>query len=104
MESSDYPARTRQNVIDSDATLILYERRLKGGTLLTRRYAAELGKPSLCVKMERTEPAEVSRWLAETQPNSLNVAGPRESSYPGIEERALGYLLSVFQTHARDRA
>ena len=30
-ESTDYTVRTRQNVVDSDATLILYEQRLRGG-------------------------------------------------------------------------
>ena len=28
-DSADYPTRTQQNVIDSDATLILYEQKLK---------------------------------------------------------------------------
>ena len=54
-DSSDYPARTEQNVIDSDATLILYEGRLKGGTLLTRRICRRLKRPHLVVRIDREE-------------------------------------------------
>ena len=35
LKGADYPARTRRNVEDSDATLIVYNSRLTGGTLLT---------------------------------------------------------------------
>ncbi len=51
-DSHEYPVRTEQNVIDSDATLILYEGRLKGGTLLTQRICRRLGKPQLSVKID----------------------------------------------------
>lgn len=95
MDSADYPTRTQQNVIDSDATLILYEGRLKGGTLLTRKYAAEHQKPYLCLRLADHNAAKVTRWLAEAQPAILNVAGPRESTAPGIEQRSLAFLLLV---------
>ena len=36
-DSNEYPVRTELNVADSDATLILYEGKLKGGTLLTQK-------------------------------------------------------------------
>ncbi|MCO8122267.1 putative molybdenum carrier protein [Stieleria sp. TO1_6] len=96
MQSPDYPARTEQNVIDSDATLILYQRSLKGGSLLTRRYAVRWKRPYLCVKIEGADPAEVRQWLNLHQPNVLNVAGPRETSSPGIQQRALTFLLEAF--------
>lgn len=96
MDSPEYPPRTEQNVIDSDATLILYEKRLKGGTLLTRRYAARHHKPFLCVKMETVETIDVRRWLDNLRPAVLNVAGPRHSTMPNIQQRALEYLLKAF--------
>lgn len=43
--SSKYPIRTQQNVIDSDGTLILYAGELQGGTSLTLRFARERNKP-----------------------------------------------------------
>jgi hypothetical protein len=94
-DSSDYPIRTEQNVIDSDATLILYRGRLKGGTLLTRKICDRLAKPKLLVRLDRDPPQSVRDWLADNQPRTLNVAGPRESTSEGIYDAAMTYLLAV---------
>ncbi|WP_372894740.1 putative molybdenum carrier protein [Stieleria sp.] len=102
METAEYPPRTEQNVIDSDATLILYEQRLKGGTLLTRRYATRWSKPFLSVAMDASPPVAVRVWLDQVRPQTLNIAGPRESSFPGIGERALAFLLEAFAASATE--
>ncbi|MGI9471607.1 MAG: putative molybdenum carrier protein [Rubripirellula sp.] len=94
-DSTEYPVRTERNVIDSDATLILYEGKLKGGTLLTRRICKRLDKPFLSHAIDRKPVDEVRRWLATTRPMNLNVAGPRESTCPGIFHRSMGFLLRV---------
>jgi Circularly permutated YpsA SLOG family len=94
-DSSEYPVRTEQNVIDSDATLILYEHRLKGGTLLTQKICKRLDKPFLVVRIDRDDPADTQGWLWKIQPQTLNVAGPRESSSPGIFHRSMAFLLKV---------
>ncbi|WP_442505799.1 putative molybdenum carrier protein [Novipirellula sp. SH528] len=99
MRSSEYPPRTEQNVIDSDATLILYEKKLRSGTLLTRRICDRLGKAYLLVRLPVDEPAMIARWLAEHQPATLNIAGPRESTSPGIYERSFAFLINVFNEH-----
>lgn len=96
METAEYPPRTEQNVIDSDATLILYERDLKGGTRLTRRLAIRWQKPFLCLDLNSSKPIEVRSWLDQVRPGTLNIAGPRESSMPGIGERSLEFLLQAF--------
>lgn len=98
LESRDYAVRTEQNVIDSDATLILYEGKLGGGTLLTYRLAKRLKKPYLLVALDNKWSHEaVRRWLSEHRPETLNVAGPRESSRPGIYERSFRMLLRLFE-------
>jgi hypothetical protein len=97
-DSREYPVRTEQNVIDSDATLILYEGRLKGGTLLTRRICVRLGKPFLVVRIDRDDASETRQWLAQWQPATLNVAGPRESTSPGIFHRSMSFLLKILET------
>ncbi len=96
--SADYPARTEQNVIDSDATLILYRGRLFGGTDLTCRLAAKHARPLLVVNLQN-EPgvSQVHRWLAKHDVRVLNVAGPRESSANGIRDQALEFLCRVFE-------
>ncbi len=95
-ESSEYKVRTTQNVEDSDATLILHERPLSGGTRLTQRVAARVGKPLGVFRVADENVEAVRQWLAETRPEVLNIAGPRESSAPGIEHRATEMLMRVF--------
>ena len=43
--SQNYAQRTEWNVRDADATLIIYQQPLEGGTLLTKEYAEKKGKP-----------------------------------------------------------
>ena len=92
-ETSDYPVRTELNVLDSDGTLILFRDRVLGGTELTRRLAVKCGKPCLLVKLGRTaDPSLVRRWIAENDIRILNIAGPRESSCPGIRQAAHNFV------------
>ncbi len=99
MKSSAYAARTRQNVIDSDATLILTRGEPTGGTAETLTIAQELKKPYHIIDLKRTHsPLAALRWLEAKKPAVLNVAGPRESEAPGIYEEAasvLGHLLQL---------
>lgn len=94
-DSPDYPVRTELNVIDSDATLILYEGSIKGGTRLTRRICARVNKPHLAVPMVPANVTRARRWLHQVQPHTLNVAGPRESTASGTFERAMTFLLHL---------
>lgn len=96
-DSADYRVRTEKNVIDSDGTLILYDGRLQGGTLLTQRLCRKHCKPHRLVQLERSTVGEVREWLSGSALAVLNVAGPRESSSPGIGARALAFLLRVLE-------
>lgn len=93
--SSHYYVRTRRNVLDSDATLILYRDEIKGGTKLTQRYAEQYGKPYLAVRLSDADRQVIRRWLHEYDIRKLNVAGPRESDCPGIYEEAKQCLAAV---------
>ncbi len=94
--SNEYPVRTEHNITDSSATLILHEGKLKGGTRLTKRLCDKLGKPYFTVKIELIEVDAVRFWLANQTPEILNIAGPRESSSPGIHSRCKKFLLCTF--------
>lgn len=94
--SAEYPVRTEQNVIDSDGTLILYRNRLIGGTELTRRLAIKHEKPWRAVNIgEDHDILSVRQWIAENSIAVMNVAGPRESSTPGIGRDACDFLCAV---------
>jgi len=94
-ESSNYKVRTAQNVEDSDATLILHQRPISGGTLLTKRVAVRLRKPYVIFEIDDQNIDSIRNWLQETRPQVLNIAGPRESLEPGIEKRSADFLVRV---------
>lgn len=83
MQSKRYIDRTRQNVIDSDATLIIYFTALEGGTARTRDYCIQQDKPYVLVDgANETLPEMVARVMAFVDAyhvRTLNVAGPRAS-------------------------
>ena len=101
-ESADYSVRTKANVIDSDATLILGHGEPTGGTELTCRLAGQAGKPLLIAQLSHdllpaTQPAAVRDWLAQESVDTLNVAGPRESTSPGVYAEACEFLEQIFR-------
>lgn len=94
--SREYRVRTTRNVADADATLILCDGPLRGGTALTARVGAERRKPLLVVDLaDPPPPADVRAWIVANGLETLNVAGPRESTAPGIHRRAAAYLRVV---------
>jgi len=114
--SAKYPPRTKQNVMDSDMTLIVTwgDRLTQGpGTSLTRRYIYDLDKLEFCVNLDHNfkkqrpsqDPADIfpdSRYLLEYiekhKVNIMNVAGPRESSHEGIQYKTCLFLSCTFQS------
>lgn len=107
--SSDrYEDRTRLNVECSDVTLIFtYELKdaMTGGTALTERIRAEVGKPGMTIELDRDPTQEIDArladkirsWLIEKEPQSVNAAGPRESKAPGIQVHVARILGAVFR-------
>jgi hypothetical protein len=94
--SPQYHVRTESNVIDSDATLILYRAPMTGGTALTQRMAAKHQRACLALDLnQHVSPAVVQAWITDGQFETLNVAGPRESTEPGIGQTARALLLQV---------
>lgn len=92
-DSEQYADRTRQNVLDSDGTLILYGDRLEGGTLLTARFADGQGKANHRVRLSgRISFVACIEWLADQNIRILNVAGPRASKDPEIYSKAKSFL------------
>ena len=99
-KTSRYAERTRNNVLDSDGTLIIHEGRPSGGTALTRFVARAAGKPLLVIDISRTTTADAVKairpWIEENGVSILNVAGPRESQRPGIYRRTRALLECLF--------
>lgn len=89
--SSAYPTRTRLNLMLADATLIVANEPFSGGSLLTLNLCAKLKRTHLPITAQALRRDfdsivnQVCAWLDYVQPQVLNVAGSRESSFPGIQ-------------------
>jgi hypothetical protein len=93
-----YFYRTEMNVKESDATLIIFSRPMSNGSELTRRLALELNKPLLLIdleKLKKSTRSEFSKWIKSNNILVLNIAGPRESSNPGIYEHTFKLLATL---------
>jgi hypothetical protein len=96
--SEDVAQRTEWNARDSDATLVIVEGATVGGTTLTVDMAVRYGKP--CLVLDLLRPQDDARdavrsWLSEHRVRVLNVAGPRESTTPGINAKTKALLRRV---------
>jgi len=105
-----YQTRTKWNVRDSDATLIICRDEPIGGTALTIKYCEQLSKPYLVYQLRAGEtigvgtaedPYGVSYWLTCHHIQTLNVAGPREGSHCPIYNHAYLFLIELFQLMQR---
>ena len=108
--SANYLGRTRRNVVDSHATLIITNTYpLSGGTLKTRFFCEEVMRSHFVVSLAETDAVgKVRKWLVQffaiehPVPFVLNVAGPRESKSSGIQKRTRTYLIDVLQGMIED--
>ncbi|MCU7812127.1 MAG: putative molybdenum carrier protein [Candidatus Thiodiazotropha sp. (ex Notomyrtea botanica)] len=91
LANAGYWARTRKNVVDSDATLVVYFKQLTGGTKETHNFCLIEKKPYLLINAETSSIKNALDKLLSFIDNhkitTLNVAGPRASG----DARAYGY-------------
>lgn len=95
--SAAYPQRTEWNVRDSDGTLILSQGKPDKGTALTISTARKLRKPCLILDIEKPAAEQVTKWVRDNGIRVLNIAGPRESSKPGIYVRSREMLAAILK-------
>lgn len=99
LAEGSYRQRTKRNVQDADATLIINLAELDGGTLATVNFAKRLSKPYFVVQLDSGVTVELVRtiraWLESERVGTLNVAGPRESKRPGVYALTLELLVAV---------
>lgn len=107
VEHEDYDERTRRNVRDSDATLVItHKGRMEEGTGLTIKFAQQLKKDFYHFNIEAigfdakepgysTQIGGLYKWISGNEIRILNIAGNRESTSPGINRMVadlLGYV------------
>lgn len=102
-----YRERTRQNVLDSDGTAILFHGVLGGGTLLTLILCKWEGRPHVVIDASKTSEsaaaADIARFVDEHDIHALNVAGPRLNGWKqgqGFALRTVGELIMRWRGRA----
>lgn len=98
--------RTRLNVQDSDATLLVtFAEQLTGGTRLTANVAKQQRKNCQCLVLPSRGRSRIPdgvkdallEWIRVKHIEVLNVAGPRESKEPGIQAATRDALVWIFE-------
>lgn len=116
INTADYKKRTELNVIESDATLVFTMGKPSGGTKLTVDYAVKHNKPYCIADVTSPDDSSIAGnilgWLENRSGGLfsfdddvkkvpadpiLNVAGPRESKFPGIQKRVKQIMLLVLK-------
>lgn len=100
--TANYEERTEWNVRDSDGTLVIYvgAPASDSGTAYTIRLTRKFRKPHMLVDPTGASDLlfdAVRQWIAAEHICILNVAGPRESSNPGIHDAAAEFLKAVLE-------
>ena len=82
-----FAERTLENVRDADGTVVIYHGEVRGGTQQTVRYCVELRRPHQLIDASTVLYADAAQVIADfVRKNNiriLNVAGPRQSEWPG---------------------
>lgn len=93
LSGAGYRARTKANVRDSDATLIVsMDGILTGGSRQTMVFAKSMDKPCIHVHPQIEWRTALRHWSASHPIAILNVAGPRASTAPEIADFTLEVL------------
>ena len=102
MDHGSYAERTRQNVIDSDGTVIIYFSELEGGTRVTLQYCIQLKKPHKLINAREIplmQAAElITHFIDSFSINILNVAGTRQSKAPEAHDYAYKVMSNVIES------
>jgi hypothetical protein len=90
--------RTELNVISTDGTLIINHGEMDRGTQFTHDMAKFYGKPLFVwIIFRNSNTGGFHRWLRQNNIRKLNIAGPRESTSPGIYNHTLKLLDELFE-------
>lgn len=95
--SRDYRVRTEKNVVDSDLTLVFTPGKAAGGSRQTIKYAQQHNKN--CYHFDILQPKNENLHLLYSLlvnfDGTLNIAGSRESKFPGIRVYVENILCEV---------
>lgn len=100
LPGAGYRERTRANVKDSEATIIIAPGTLTGGTAYSAEVAREWEKPLLVIDTSSTTTGQASKrilgFLFNNRPRTVNFSGPRASEWKEGYGQCLAILEEVY--------
>jgi hypothetical protein len=100
LPTESYEARTEENVLQSDGTILFSRGDLKGGSRYTQEVAQRHGRACLHIDLQEVNSFEAARrinhWIAAHDIRILNVAGPRASQDPWIYDLVRKVMKAAF--------
>lgn len=107
MPTASYPARTEQNVIDSDGTVIFSRGKPTGDTDYTRQMVLGHKRQLLHIDLNLRSSYDAAHlllsWIDLQHIKILNVAGPRASKDPAIYNDVFRILEMAHKIHGKGR-
>jgi hypothetical protein len=107
MPTASYPARTEQNVIDSDGTVIFSRGKPTGGTDYTRKMVLKHKRHLVHIDLKLQTSYDAAYEILSTiefyHIKILNVAGPRASKDPAIYNDVFKILDMAYKIHKVDQ-
>ena len=101
MPTDSYSENIKQNVLDSDGTLIISHGKLTGGSGLAQAYAEKYNRLYLHIDLNSSDPFSavkaINYWMNHHDIQVLNVAGPRLSKDPNIYDATTSLLKSAIR-------
>lgn len=102
LAGGDYGARTLKNVVDADATVMIYFEKRMGGTLETQKACIHHHKPYLCIDATQHSPdqaaAKINTFYNASKAKVLNIAGPRSSAASRAQRYAEAAMTAFIKT------
>lgn len=108
--SPSYPPRTRENVKNSDCSIVFIDGQMTRGCGLTVNLCRNNLKPYMILDISKditigNQGLRIKKWLAFLHKELkkelvINIAGTRESKSPGIHDVVKSILVSAFKNEA----
>ena len=104
LEHGSFAERTLQNAKDSNGTIVIFREELRGGTEYTVACCKQLERPYRLIDAAEIPSdqaaAQIAEFVRAHKIDILNVAGPRESEWPG----GYGYVFQALELFLRNFA
>lgn len=101
LPGAGYPERTRENVLDSDGTLVIFQEEASGGTKSSQKLARSRRKPYLMLDFAELNVENAARQAFEFIFDKglwrINFSGPRASGWPEAHDVAYKFTTRLIE-------